>query len=551
MENVWLATDGAFLIDTASGGLGGSITIEDEGIVVATDVETINIVGTGHNAVDMGSGRVNIYAPELDLVSHFNTNDGTNTAIVADIPTTNRHISSPISESNPFKINTWTGGDMRPVTRDNTLTYSTINLCIFEDLESDIEVIVSDIPGGVVYSSQVRNNIFMNGSAITGGIAVVISGWAVEGSKYKAIITVNLDLDVMMPEGGRFSVRITHSNGGVDYVKTQNNLYYDIDTQTSTLNNLSIVENTINSAKYLSGIRYYDLTDTFDVGIADIDNINHMSYPTNFIDLNMSTFFGIADVFLQGASLNNWDTLYNNIDASYTSPHAITSNDFRYIGTGGTINAFPIDWSPETTIYSAAMALLIDTFVPESDELSEYFTDETYRKTIADIAWDSLQSIITYDGAAHAQVTEGILRIPNIDYSLYNPLGNPNYLALNSNINYYRNFIDITASVRGSSSLNITGFTLQNLIDEDIELWFLIPGKWTNWCYAHSSDEFDFGTFNGGLTVSQPIRVNSSTSNNINISFGTLGLDVANDYFRMRLVINDSSLQPSSILVSW
>ena len=548
MENIWLTTDGAFLIDTTSGNLGGSITVEDEGSTVATDVKIINIVGIGHNAVDMGSGRINIYTPQLNKVSHFNTTDGVNSTLVANISTNNRHISNPLSEGNPFKINDWIGGNLQEVTRNNILIYSTINQCLIEDTESDIEVEITDIANGVSYAYTAVTNITGNSTNVANGIKIEVIDFATEGPKYKAIFKFTLDMLQILPNGGRFSVKITHYNGGINYIKIQNDLYYDPDNIIAVLNNLQISENAINSSKYLSGIRYYDLTDSFNISIGNIDNINNLSYPSNFIRLNMSTFFGIADKYVQGDDLTGWNTNYNNTNAVYSNTEIISINDFRYVGTSGSINAYPIDWHNGSLIHSNNHSLLIDTYLPESDELSEYFTDEDYRTTINDSVWDSQQSLVSYDSGIHAQVTEGILRVPNINYSSYNPSSNPDYTGLNSNINYYRNFIDITNSVHTSASLNISGFTLSDLENSRIELWVFIPGRFTSWCYAHTSSTYDSGTFNGD---NDSIRILSSTTNQINISFGTLGLDSSHNKIRIHLVINDSNIQPSSIICSW
>jgi hypothetical protein len=63
--------------------------------------------------------------------------------------------------------------------------------------------------------------------------------------------------------------------------------------------------------------------------------------------------------------------------------------------------------------------------------------------------------LVTYDGGAHAQVIGGILRVPNVDYSIYKPTNTRNYTGLAGNINYYRRFIDAAGNVGDENTENV------------------------------------------------------------------------------------------------
>ena len=180
--------------------------------------------------------------------------------------------------------------------------------------------------------------------------------------------------------------------------------------------------------------------------------------------------------------------------------------------------------------------------------MNEYFTDEDYRRDSNDLTFDSTQSLITYDSGVHGQIINGKFKVPNFNFSTCKPTGNPDYTGLSTNKHYYRRFTDIENKVRNSVSLNISGFTLSDLINEDIKLYIFIPSRFTSPCFVHGSITFDYGTFDGD---NDPIRVGSSTTNRIDISFGSLGLTSLQNYFILHLIIEDSSIEIDSILASW
>jgi hypothetical protein len=114
--------------------------------------------------------------------------------------------------------------------------------------------------------------------------------------------------------------------------------------------------------------------------------------------------------------------------------------------------------------------------------------------------------------------------------------------------------------------MDIQGFTLSDLENNRVEMWIFIPGRMGTPCPVHTSDTFNFGTFDADITTGSngphptgtstahyddAIRVGSSTANTINVSFGNYGLDSTHNYFEMELIINDDSIEPSEIIVSW
>jgi len=544
--------------DSSGSGTGtgsGNIAVYDEGTLVNATVTKLNFIGTEVVAKQDGAdiAQVDIYIPPPDYVSHYNTTDGSNNGMVNSIATANRHVSNP----GTFDIGPWTAGSVHPTTRSGTLHYNSASEVLFETLTTTILAEVIGADGTTTIASCQIDNPSGNTSNTNQNITIQVSNFDTNGDKWKGRINTTINISSIIPSSGKFSVRITHQQPSGNYVKTQSNLFYDSEPNTAVLTGVSITESAGRITKFLSGVQYYDLNSPFTVDIADIDYLNGDSYPTTQVEVR-GPEYGLPALNLAGTDLTDWTNDWDDIDDTYHSDDwEITAVNYRFIGDNANILGRTVDWTTGSDVLSPDSSILIDTWVSQSDELSEYFTDEDYR-LMSDYTtpWDSTQSLDAYDDNNGLQIMSGVAKVPsslsasnnnNADFSSYNPLPNPDYSSFSGNT-YYREFTDVTNSVRTSARLAIQGFTLQNLIDEDVLLFIDIPGKFTSECYAHSPNEFDFGSMDGD---NDPIRVDDSTTNDIHISFGTYGLDSTHNVFRIRLVIQDATIEPSSIVVSW
>lgn len=525
------------------GGGGNTIRMYDEGTYIGTFSE-IDIVGTGHNAESVGAGRVAIYSPSASYSPYFNTG----TATVADIATVNRNIASPTAEGNPYKIGSWSGGTVHPATNSASWTYTTVNPCSFVNLTTTIEAVLLDADG-LELARHETAPITGNIDVTVNGITIRVTGWTPEYSRYRGVVTVIYDLATILPAGGRVSARIVHHNAGIDYEKTQNDVFYDANPYPAQVSGVSIAETSGGAViKYLSGVPFYDLGSMFTVGVADIDYVNANTYlESQLVEIDGDEY-GMSMLTLGSGDITGWSNIFNFVNGSYSNnAWQISQSNFRAITTTANVRARAKDWTDQSWVDSPNSAILIDTWGQQSTELAEYFTDEAFRRRADDTVWDSTDDLRTLEGGIHAQVINGVLKVPNVDYSAYMPANTRDYSGAGGR-NYYRRIIDAAMQVRTSCSFHISGFTLDDLVDSRVELWVLIVGKWASWCYAHTPGLFNFGTFDGD---NDPIRLASSTSNRIDVSFGTLGLDSSHTYFRLRLVINDSSINPDSIVVTW
>lgn len=519
----------------------GVVEVYDEGILVGA-ASIIDIIGVNHNAALISAGRVAIYSPSAVFSPKYNAGG----AAVPSIAVSNRNVADPLGT---YDIDTWVAGSVHGCSIAGNPSWATGAVCSFDNLLTTFEVKVFGADGVTVLATHLTAAITGNVVLTVANITITISSWAVEFTKYRAVITVAINMSAILPAGGRYSVSLVHHNNGTDYSKIQNDIFYDVNPNAATVNTPTIIEGGSVITKDLSGLPFYILGSQFQIDISDIDYVNANSYlDASLVDVEGAEY-GLPALLLGSGDLTGWGNLWNDQNDTYQKTNwAITAANFRAISTLANINARAKDWADQAYQPSANAAVLIDTWLQQSNDLSEYFTDEVYRRTVADAAFDSSQSLVTYDGTVHAQVIGGILRVPNVDYSIYKPTNTRDYTGLATCKNYYRRIIDASGLVRAGCSLTIAGFTLANLVASDVEMWLLIPSKWVSWCYAHTALTFNFGTFDGD---NDPIRLLSSIANRIDVSFGTLGLDAVNTFFRLRIVINNAAITPDSIVVSW
>lgn len=597
----------------------GTLVISDEGIVVSGACTNMNFVG-GHagatlQAVEVSPGNVDVYHPAPAFAPFFSA---------TAVPIQNRRIAWPTAELNPYSLGVgWSGGDFRSVLDYNQmgvhatlpsgiqpdLRYQSPGVCRFINQTSTVNVQVTIYDSGATgdqFFSHIHGPISGDGSTSNGAgdITVTISSWTAIAGEWEAVIRVDIDplamlLSLIDGRTGsfRYSVQITHLDGGTDPSFTQSNIFYDNQpiraTDIAALNDppsppISMAEGPVVVTWPLSGIYYYDLTSQFDVEIFDLDYINADSSPDVQAQLNAWNSYGLPSPLnvrctdvgpLPNGIMTGWTTTINHWDElnlQYRKQNwAITrggsTDNWRNFSIPAVGPAGPAPWPPQAQTeghvidwangparYSTVENLLIDTSTAGSTVLEEYFSDEDYRRTSVDVAWDSTQNILVYDGGSNAQVIDGKLIAPFLDFSACNPqrpgpLPQFDYSVPGPGpFHWYRRFTDVTGSVRTNSTITISGFTLQNLIDEDVRMWIFIPGKWTSPCFAHGPLTYNSLTFTAN---NDPIRTLASVApSTVAISFGTplTGLGPAPDnYFIMHLEIVDTTIRPSSIVVSW
>jgi hypothetical protein len=435
----------------------GTITVKDEGNVVSTNVTSINIVGTGHRVELTGPNEVTIYSPEATYVSYFNTSFGDNDCTVYNVAGSSRYISAPTSEGAPFQKGDWSAGTLHPSV-NSSISYTTINQCLFDTLTSTIEAKITNADGTTV-ATFTTAAITGNYDITTDGIRIQVTDWASENEKYKGIITVTFDLPTLLPDSGRFNITIIHHNA-LNYTKTQSGLFFDANVNPATIGSVTILPN-IATTKFLSGVEYYTIGTTFEILVDNIDWLNDATYPLNQIEIN-GTAYGLGSLLLAGSALTGWINSYDDQDDSYSKADwAITASNL-FVQSSVSIAARALDWTAGSWFYSDASSLLINTRNNISTRLIERFDEESWRcYSLADFdaanakGWLSENDLV---GNEACFINGGCER--NItDFTIYDPNAaeQPDYsTGMDSEVFLFREF-NHDGGASANFRINITG----------------------------------------------------------------------------------------------
>jgi len=487
-------------VSTLELGGGSGVSVVDEGMQVLKVTKNVNFVGNDVLAVQSGPEEVTVYVPAPDFAPMYNNEE----AIISNISTTQRKIANNTGAL--FSIGNWAAGSSQPSTKTSAWIYNSPVKVGINDKTTTFTVQVFGSDDTTIIAQHTITNIDENTtSSSANGITISVSGWETDYFRYKAYINVSLDLLTIIPNGGRFSVKMEHNNSILGkYSKSQGPVFFDPDTVESrpSIGSFDITENTA-VIKSLSGIKYYNLNSTFNINVNDIDNINKITWPNdnNVIRINSNTNFGISDYYLTSSSsdLTGWTNEWNVNNLSSTKVKSLTRSSFRFIGTDAKISGNWIDWIAGATQNSPNKSILIDTYNTESTDQYEEFTDESRRlKEDLHTQWDSTELLNSND----LMIQGGVLKRQTGDWSSYSPTNNANYSAANSNEQYYyREFKDNTTHSNGL--FYIGGITESNLSSGQVKIHISTNG--TDW-YDCSKDYTS-----GALSNNSGCRINKDT----------------------------------------
>lgn len=478
-----------------SGGTGSStLIIEDEYSQVLSGVTILNFVGVDVRAQSALSGttrRVNVYIPPPAYVSHFNTTDGTTDAIVTPITTTTRYVALPDSEGTPYKIGDWVGGSTQPCIRNSSyiLPYSTTELFSLYDLTTTFNVTVYDADGVSILATHTSPAIFENDTYTLNDITYIIQNFDVDADQYQANITIDVDIQSILPQGGRYSIKITHNNSadGV-FIFLQNNVFRDVETFTSEIDGVLTILPQSPVVKQISGVYFYTLGSEWHVNLPTINDLNFNSYPTTpqlIINDNDLIFTSeVLNAHGEGGSyytfeIGTWSRQYDTVGAEFDKLDWTTNetNETNWNHTIGTIDT-PVatstiyDWVLSDTENSTTYNYLIDTLVDSSDRNSEMFrteTNATHPRLQSDLVtpWDETANLAVIDSGTGLQIIGDRLVYPQYDFQPLNPNSGttqPDYSGIAGDKFYYRDFETNGANV----SNGVIELSDHNLVEADL-----------------------------------------------------------------------------------
>lgn len=576
----------------------GEIEIQDEGVSLGT-FSVINFVGADVQVVDVG-GVATAYIPPLppppdpSYASHWNTSDGDNgnQSVSDGVSRTTTRIATPSGgEGSPFKTGGWAGSN-QSTTLGTTATFSTPSVTTGFGGDATAEVTLYDADGVTSLDSYTTptltgDSVHTSGS---GHIVATVSSFGVDDPNYpdrkSANLSVAVDVGAVLTSlglsGGRYHVEITFNvdtatDGSGAYTYTQSDVFIDSNPTTPSISGTTSTIETAGQVvtRYLSGVVYYNTGSQFTVGVTGIDQLmrntartsGNLTVTPSGVNGRLPTLshspFGTGSSYFMG-----WTNTSTTDGVSYSkSDWALTGTDYRLIGVGMVATAQARDaWASGNAVSSPAFPMVVDTYGISSTDTAEYFNDEdrrqdsTYNGGNPSGNWNSTATL----AAGEALVCEGRIQVPNqgpvLDWSVYNPVGGPDYTALGGVVSYYRTFIDTTGLNRSSMTINFSGVFLgdasSDLAAEDLRVYIRRRASATGGGAGPTSNPlrvhgalYNFASFDDGATVSGSyVREATSSGNTINITFGGFSCE---DGIFMEVEIANPGIKVDSVVVAF
>ena len=589
------------------------ITVRNDGVLVSSSVDTLNIEGGSEvEAVLTGPKEVTIYHPAPTFQPYWPT------GVTDPVERSTARIATPEGgEGVPFKTGGWAGTN-EDASRTTSLTLTTPANTTGFGGDSTFVVQVFDADGVATLDSYTTPALTGDGVNLSpsGRISVTLTGYATDTSKFQAKASVLVDIGDIFTDngltGGRYHVVATHitdttTDGAQSLVFTQSDVFLDTNETTpaiSTISGTVGIGETVGQifTKHLSGLEYYILNSEFTVGVSGINQLNRntarttqnlrLQGPEYGLPTLQHSPFGTGSSFFSG-----WTNSHNVDSVNYDKTDwAITDTDYRYMGPTGNIDARPRDtWNTGATEDSGGNKILVDTYTITSTDTFEGFDDEARREDIDGVGGSasagsfsgagSFDSTATLSGTDDAMVYNSRLLVPdqttyirsdgpntaNTDWTEFKPdLNglNPDYtgLSVGSGKNYGRRFVK-TAGVNIPSFQMVFSGTfagadaLTDLQNGDLEIYVYriarpvattgnIGAPPTNTTPLRVHEPFNFALYDDGATVpGSGIREGSSSGNTINCTLGT-GTP-ADTGIMAHFVIKNSNIQINSISVTF
>lgn len=521
-----LTANTIFIQNFFGSGASAGVEIYDGATFLTNTALKYKFSGPNIKAVLSAPGEVTIYSPPPVNVSHFNTYDAIGDASVNNVPTSSRAIAAPSAPGVPFDIGDWIPDSQHPATNSGILTFFVANpFSILDNTTTIFTATVYGADGSTILAQNVLNPIVGDTVQTLNNITITISGFAQDADlvKYVALVSVQIDIATILPQGGRFTVYLEHNNQieGL-FTKTQGPLFYDSNNTAATLAGVTIQETPLAVViKELSGAKYYTTDSQFTTAIADIDSINDRSYPAIQVQ-HTAPNYGLPQLDLPGAVLAGWNPAFDNANASFNkSDWKISAPNFFYLGAGAKASARTADWVYGSFVDSPNAAIQVDTYGNNGNRIFEDFNVEAKRLKSDFTAWDSSQSLATFDGGTGLQFINSRLMYPSINHTLYNPqpLIQPNYLGLTGNKVAFIPFYKINQSFsNGKVQLSDHNITEADLVSGLVK--FHISLDLVNW-YDLTQDYLGGALFNNSGCRINVSTINLTINSQIEFTFGT------------------------------
>lgn len=443
----------------------------------------------------------NSTVPDLFLLSHYNTSDGSSNASVLDIT----HIQSFVSTSSSGSYGTggWDDEILHPVSRTGVLSYvnqeratqlqsGTITATVsYYDATETVRVQTLSFPtDGSEQTIQVP------------GLEVEVSGIIPDFTSKAGFIETRI-IPLSLPgflDGGRIISFSTSHDIGADSYLYEDTQGVFFDNGPSPPENEGSPNITIESPTllHLSGVPHYTNGTRLRIeqGFIGAFDQTYINQPFLYDARGLGQDFGQSSLDWNAPEIDRPNASVESDDRA-DMDEVVTLQGSSTCSEGGAVTTRVRDGFNTSIPAQATLDLhLIYNKVTSSSRNFEDFRDESRRLMVnssntspddRDLGnWDSLQNLLTFDGGQGLQVIsckgscDGILSYPQADYTGYAPVG-PNYSGVSgqiyegvSNVRwYYRFFSNSSGTVEHSGGVIrielCSGLiTVQDLLSDNI-----------------------------------------------------------------------------------
>lgn len=357
---------------------------------------------------------------------------------------------------------------------------------------------------------------------------------------------MNAEINATNLQEGFHGYVMTHSVPLGDQSTNEYKFWYDDDPNALSFSvPPSISENTLSSNKYLSGVRYYSIGDTFDITYSG-SNVYRKCY--HITHVSRYQFDGEISM-----------TTVNPVSVPHYTDDIGTSNIITIDKTGvyttdARLTAYLYHpWKPSVNATSPSADMLVATCGGDNDAKHENFCEEDYR--LPNGSYNTVPSGITGNWNSQTTLINGQALVYNLriqsadgahDFTTYLPAGNPDYSAFSGNQVYLRAFYDSLAHSSVILTISSIGVSdLGALGTGNVNLEIKLPTQ-TGWLDAGT--DYSAATFTG--IDGDGCKVNM-TNGSISITFGTFSSINSGGMFIVRLTFRNTNAYCSYMAVDW
>lgn len=373
-----------------------------------------------------------------------------------------------------------------------------------------------------------------------GELEVTYCGWH---NDFNAWQRMNARMNVSSLDEGFNSFLMSHQYSSTE-TSNEYKMWYDNDTNgLAFASTPTIVQNTLNSSKYLSGVRYYTIGDTFDISYNAL-NVYRKCY--HLTTVSVYRFDG------QSANVTRNPATVPAYTDSLTVSETVVADRSNYYNLNArlAVNLYH-PWKTTSSTNSSSENRLYNGYGNVSTAKAEYFLDENYR-----LPAGSYDSVPTLTGQWNSQTTlsngECLVYNQRVQYPNHNltstlPTSNPNYTGFTGNQIYLRGFYD--SAPHSNVVLTLSNLTVNTHVSPigtgDVNVEIKLPTQ-TGWLDAGT--DYNAALFTGA--DGDGCKVSGSGSA-LSLTFGTFSTANSGGIIVVRVTFRNTNRSITGISVNW